>query len=159
MAVLILLYGCTTWRKSYMETTHECYFEQILEGTPAATYLLSHKPSKTNKTCRRSKAKFINNILLWTPTYRCINLGWPAKTYIHQFCADTRCCLEDLPGATYESQNSVLSVQLDDVIVYELLVLDKNTINHTSVCKLFLLDRNIWYLSAKNLNLNTKMKI
>ena len=25
------------------------------------------------------------------------NIGEPAKTYIYQLCADTGCCLEDLP--------------------------------------------------------------
>ena len=25
------------------------------------------------------------------------SVGWPAKTYINQFCADTGCCQEDLP--------------------------------------------------------------
>ena len=26
----------------------------------------------------------------------CASVSWPARTYIHQFCANTGCCLEDL---------------------------------------------------------------
>ena len=30
---------------------------------------------------------------IWT------SVGWPARTYLHQLCADTGCSLEDLLGA------------------------------------------------------------
>ena len=38
------------------------------------------------------------DIFLWTPSYGRAKVGWPAKTYIQQFCADTGYRLEDLPG-------------------------------------------------------------
>ena len=37
--------------------------------------------------------------LLCTSTYGYSNVSWQAKTYIHRFCVDTGCCLEDLPRA------------------------------------------------------------
>ena len=36
------------------------------------------------------------NVLLWTLTQRCANIGQPARTYLPQLCADTGCSLEDL---------------------------------------------------------------
>ena len=62
----------------------------------------SPKPSKENKdmwgNCWRSKDELISDIPLWGPTHGHINVGQPAKTYIHQLCVDTRYSLEDLPG-------------------------------------------------------------
>ena len=40
-----------------------------------------------------------------TPTYGHISVGWPAKIYIHQLCAETGCWLEDMPGViTYRDE-------------------------------------------------------
>ena len=47
--------------------------------------------------CRRSRDELISDILLWTTSQRSAKSGWPARTYIQQFCADTGCSLEDLP--------------------------------------------------------------
>ena len=41
----------------------------------------------------------MSDILLWTPSFGQAKAGLPARTYIHQICADTGCSLEDLPGA------------------------------------------------------------
>ena len=62
------------------------------------------KPIQVRRTghagrCWRSRDEFISNILLWTPSHGQAKAGWPARTYIQQFCADTGCSLEDLPGA------------------------------------------------------------
>ena len=48
--------------------------------------------------CWRSMDELIWNFLLWTPTHEHTSVGWPAKTYIYQLCAETGCSLEDLPG-------------------------------------------------------------
>ena len=40
--------------------------------------------------------ELINDVLLWNPTHGHTSVGWPAKTYIHQFYLDARCRLEDL---------------------------------------------------------------
>ena len=85
-----------------------CCFEQILEAAPYKTavvrpltsYLINH-PSKTSKTCCAllKKDKLMSNVLLWTHTHGLTSVGRPAKTYIHQLCADTGCHQEDLPRA------------------------------------------------------------
>ena len=61
-----------------------CCFEQILKI----------RWMKHTRHCWRSKEKLISKIL-WTPTHGHTSVAQPAKTYIHQFCADTRCCLEE----------------------------------------------------------------
>ena len=47
----------------------------------------------------RSWEELISNTLLWTPSHGRAKVGWPARTYIQQLCADTGCSLEDLPRA------------------------------------------------------------
>ena len=47
--------------------------------------------------CWRRKNKLISDVLRWTPTHGHTSVSQPAKTYIHQLCADIGCCLEDLP--------------------------------------------------------------
>ena len=46
--------------------------------------------------CWGSKDKLINNVLLWTPSHGWASVGWPARTYLQQLCADIGCSLEDL---------------------------------------------------------------
>ena len=40
----------------------------------------------------------VSDILLWTTSHGRRMVGRPARTYIKQFCADTGCSLEYLPG-------------------------------------------------------------
>ena len=47
----------------------------------------------------RSRAELINDMLLWTPSYGRAKAGRPARTYMQQLCADTRCSPEDLQEA------------------------------------------------------------
>ena len=59
---------------------------------------------------------------LWTLTHGHTSVGWPVNTYIHQHCADTRCCLEDFSIVMTDrdkcqkrdSKGSTLSTYLDD---------------------------------------------
>ena len=48
--------------------------------------------------CWRSRGELISDILLWTPAHGRAKAGQPARTYIQQLCAYTRCSLEDLLG-------------------------------------------------------------
>ena len=102
-----------------------CSFEQILEVIPNKTVvvrpfklqLIKH-PRKTKYTRHHwwSKDEGISGIILWTTTRGHTRGGLPAKTYILQFCVDTRCCLEDLSGATPrkdEERVRALSVRID----------------------------------------------
>ena len=45
---------------------------------------------------RRSKDELISDVLLWTPIHGYVKVGQPARTYLHQLCADRGCSLEDL---------------------------------------------------------------
>ena len=92
-----------------------------------ATYLLSHKPSKKDNqdmlgTGGENMNELLNDILFWTPTYGLTTVGQEAKTYIHQFCAETGCHLVYLPigmDCLRESKKSVLSAYHgDDEIGY-----------------------------------------
>ena len=47
----------------------------------------------------RSRDELMCYVLLWTPWYRRAKAGRLARTYIQQFCADTRCSPEDLQEA------------------------------------------------------------
>ena len=49
--------------------------------------------------CWRSRDELVSNVLLWTPSYGRAKEGQPARTYIQQLCADTRCSPEDLTKA------------------------------------------------------------
>ena len=37
--------------------------------------------------------------LQWTPMHGYACVGWPVRTYLHEFCANTGYYLDDLPGA------------------------------------------------------------
>ena len=118
MACSIWLYRCTTLtlRKCIEKKLDENYTRMlwaILNNSwkqhPKKQQLYSHLPpiSKTIqvrqtrhvKHCWRSKDELISDVFRWTPTHGHNNVGQPAKTYLHQLCADTGCSLEDLPGA------------------------------------------------------------
>ena len=49
--------------------------------------------------CWRSNDELVSDVLLWTPSHGWAKAGQPARTYIHQLCANTECSPEDLPEA------------------------------------------------------------
>ena len=81
------------------------YFEQILEATsikttavrPLTSYLKNH-PSKTNKTCRIGVEKqgWTYKLRSSPDTHIWTRQSWLTSKNLHQFRADTGCCLEDL---------------------------------------------------------------
>ena len=116
--VSILLYGCTTWTLTKrMEKKLDGNYSRMLQAIlnkswrqrPTKQQLYGHQPpiTKTIKIrrtrhaeyCWRSWDELISDILLWTPAHKRAKTGRPARTYIQQFCVDTRCSLEDLPEA------------------------------------------------------------
>ena len=48
---------------------------------------------------RRSKDELISDIFLWTPSHERASVGPLARTYLHQFCVNAKCNLEEQPGA------------------------------------------------------------
>ena len=116
--VSILLYGCTTWTLTKrMEKKLDGNYTRMLWAIlnqswrqhPTKQQLYGHlppitKPIQIRRTrhavhCWRSKDELIKDILLWTPSHGWSKAGRPTKTYVQQFCVDTRCNLEDLPEA------------------------------------------------------------
>ena len=115
--ISILLYGCTIWTLTKcMEKKLDGNYTRMLQTLlnksrrqhPTKQQLYGHLPPimKTIKVrqtrytghCWRSKDDLINDILLWTPSYGRAKVGWPARTYIQQLCANTGYGLENLPG-------------------------------------------------------------
>ena len=110
----ILLYGGTKW------TLTKC-IEKKLDGNctrmlwavlnkswqqhPTKQQLYGHLPH-ISKTIQlrwirqywRRKDELISNIFLWIPTHEHASDGQPARTYLHQLCADTWYSLENLLG-------------------------------------------------------------
>ena len=114
--VSILLYGCTTWTLTKrMEKKLDDNYTRIQRAIlnkswrqhPTKQQLYGHLPpiTKTIKIrrtrhvghCWRCRDELISDILLWTPSHGRVKAGRPARTYIHQLCADTECSHEDLP--------------------------------------------------------------
>ena len=118
VVVSILLHGCTTWsltkrmekkldrnytrmrrailNKSWRQhpTKHQLYGNQL----PITKSILVRRTRHAGH-CWRSRDGLISDILLWTPSHRRAKVGRLARTYIQQLCTDSRCSLEDLPGA------------------------------------------------------------
>ena len=52
----------------------------------------------------------------WTITHRRTSVGWPARTNLHQVCAETWCSLQDLSGAKDDRENRAISMNWWDYI-------------------------------------------
>ena len=116
VVVLVLLYGCTTWivtkhieKKINRNCTRMLWAILIKSWKqhPTKHLLYSHLPpiSKTIQLrqtrhtgdCWRSKGELISDVLLWTPSYRRVSIGWPTRTYLQQLSMDIGCSVNDLP--------------------------------------------------------------
>ena len=113
--VSILLIGCTTWTLTKrMEKKLDGNYTRMLRAILNKSWrrhhtkqqLYDHLPpiTKTIKVrrtrhaghCWRSRDELIRDVLLWTPSQGRAKAGRPARTYIHQLCADMGCNPEDL---------------------------------------------------------------
>ena len=116
--VSILLYGYTTWTLiKRMEKKLDGNYTRMLRAVlnkswrqhPTKQQLYGHLPSITKaiqiRRTRhaghywRSKDELISDVILWTSSHGRTKVGRPAGTYLQQLCTDTRCSLEDRPGA------------------------------------------------------------
>ena len=119
----ILLYGWTTWTLTKrMEKKLDSNYTSMLRAILNKLWrqhhtkqqLYGHLPPITKTIlvrrtrhaghCWRSRDELISDIFLWTPSHERTKAGQPARTCIQQFCADTRCSLEDLPEAMDDSE-------------------------------------------------------
>ena len=133
--VSILLYGCTTWMLTKrIENKLDGNYTRMLRAMlnkpwrqhPTKLQLYGHLPSitktiKVRRTrhaghCWRRRDELISDVLLWTPSHGRTKAGRPARTYIQQLYADTRCNPEDLPEAIDDREEwrkgSGISVQM-----------------------------------------------
>ena len=125
----ILLYGCTTWTLTKrMEKKLDGNYIRMLRAIlnkswrqhPTKQQLYGHLPPITKTIqvrrarhaghCWRSRSELMSVILLWTPSHGRAKAGRPARTYIQQLGADTRCSL----GRVRVSGRSALAVRHDD---------------------------------------------
>ena len=72
--------------------------QQLYSHLPPITETIQVRQARHVGQYWRSKDELISNILLWTLSHGQANVGWPARTYIQQLCADTGCSWEDLQG-------------------------------------------------------------
>ena len=82
----------------------QAVFNKFWWQLPIKQQIYSHqlpitKTSQIRRTrharhCWKCKDELISDILLWTTSHRRAKVGRPARTYIQQLCADTRCSLE-----------------------------------------------------------------
>ena len=103
-----------------------------------ATYHLSNKTSKIEETdliryCHLTKDKLISGSFLWTPIRGYTSVNWSAEYFIHQYCADTGCRLEDFSRAIvdregwWESHNNTFSRNVF------IITIKKNSLNKESL--------------------------
>ena len=89
---------------------------------PPISQTIQVRRTKHTRHCWRRKDEFISDILLWTPTYGCASVDWPAKTYISSVWtqgAIKKTCQErwiiGMDGERKrESGNSVISTRFDN---------------------------------------------
>ena len=96
------------WRKSLTANTRMLWAilnkswrqhptkQQLYRHLPPITKTIQVRRIRHAGHCRRSRDVLISDVLLWTPSHGRAKTGRPARTYIQQLCADTRCCPEDL---------------------------------------------------------------
>ena len=70
--------------------------QELYDLLPLITKTIHMRQTRYPGHCWRSQDEPISDILLWIPSNRRTNVGWPARTYIQQLCADTGWSLEDL---------------------------------------------------------------
>ena len=108
--------------------------QQLYGHLPPITKTIHIRRTRHVGHCWRSKDEPISDVLLQTPSHGQAKVGWPARTYLQQLCADTRCNLEDRETSGGRGWGkSVLAAQHDDDdddVLYYLFI--KWT--HISVC-------------------------
>ena len=75
------------------------YFYGHLQGhLPPIRQTIQVRQTRYVGHCWRSKDELIIDVPLWTHPHGRANVGWLVRTWIHQFCAEICCSLEDLSG-------------------------------------------------------------
>ena len=69
---------------------------------PSISQTIQLRQTRHMRHCWRRKNELISDVLQWTPTHGRVRVGRPAKTYVHQVCADIGFSLDDLSVAIDE---------------------------------------------------------
>ena len=70
--------------------------QQLYGHLPPITKTINIRRTRHAGHGWRSRDELIRDVLLWTPSHGRAKAGRPARTYMQQLCADTRCIPEDL---------------------------------------------------------------
>ena len=73
--------------------------QQLYGHLPPISKTIHVRRTRHAGHCWKTRETQISNVLLWTPSHVRAKFERPARTYLQQLCADTRCNQEDLPGA------------------------------------------------------------
>ena len=102
--------------------------------------------------CWRSKDELISDGLLWTPSHRRAKVGRPARTYLLQFCANTGCSLEDLPGAMDDRGRVAEEVQGNPCKQHDIMLMTPRSTLALSGSPLYDSNRSVWKLIVLDQN-------
>ena len=68
--------------------------QQLYGHLPPITKTIQIRRTRYAGHCWRRRDELISDVLLWTSSHGRAKAGWPARSYIQQFCADTGCSPE-----------------------------------------------------------------
>ena len=71
---------------------------QLYSHLPPISKTIQVRQTRHVGHCWGSKGTLISDVVLWTPTHEHTSVGRPARSHLHQLCAETGFTLEDLLG-------------------------------------------------------------
>ena len=80
----------TSWRQHPTKQQLHGHFQLITKN-------IQVRRTRHARNCWWSRDELIKDVSQWTPSHGRAKAGRPARIYLQQLCADTGCCLEDLP--------------------------------------------------------------
>ena len=99
--------------------------QQLYGHSPPITKTIQIRRTRHSGHCRRSGDELTSDLLQWTPSHGRPKAERPARTYTQQLCADTRCSLEEQPGAMDNSEGwreRVRDIRADGVAWWSLII-------------------------------------
>ena len=112
--------------------------QQVYSQLLPISQTLQVKRAKHARHGWRNKDKLIKDAFLRTPTYGHSSFGRSAKTYIHQNCADTGCCQEDLLRTITERYRGWERIKgISAVSTPWMRLVGRLVLWHINLCRLF----------------------
>ena len=72
--------------------------QQLYDLLPPITKIIQIRQTRHARHRWRSQNELTSDVLLWTSSHGLASVGWLTRTYIHQLCTDTGCCLKAPEG-------------------------------------------------------------